>query len=81
MLVCSTQLFSRSHTRKHPVDPPEHLERSVGLRPSGGAADALARLFCNVTGGTEGVLKYAVRPGRGYAHKPKEKCQKQYFDT
>eukprot|EP00966_Prymnesium_polylepis_P106843 2473693-Prymnesium_polylepis.1 len=33
-LACSTQLFSRSHPRKHPAEPPEHLERSVGLRPS-----------------------------------------------
>eukprot|EP00966_Prymnesium_polylepis_P004761 109413-Prymnesium_polylepis.1 len=36
MLVCCTQLFSRSHPRKHPADPPEHVERSVGLRPRGG---------------------------------------------
>eukprot|EP00966_Prymnesium_polylepis_P200202 4639530-Prymnesium_polylepis.1 len=28
--------FSRSHPRKHPSDPSEHFERSVGLRPSRG---------------------------------------------
>eukprot|EP00966_Prymnesium_polylepis_P218346 5053799-Prymnesium_polylepis.1 len=46
MLVCSTQLFSRLHPRKHPADPHEHLERSVGLRPSGGRPTALV-LYSN----------------------------------
>eukprot|EP00966_Prymnesium_polylepis_P165906 3834934-Prymnesium_polylepis.1 len=49
--------FSRAHPRKHPTDPPEHLERSVGLRPGRGPragargaadGDALARMFCFV---------------------------------
>eukprot|EP00966_Prymnesium_polylepis_P081206 1881265-Prymnesium_polylepis.1 len=36
-VVCrSTQCFPRSHPRKHLADPPEHLERSVGLRSSRG---------------------------------------------
>ena len=54
MLVCSTQLFSRSHPRKHPADPPEHLERSVGLRPSGGRPTRSRACFV-ITGGAEGV--------------------------
>ena len=53
-LVCSTQLFSRSHPRKHPADPPEHLERSVGLRPSGGRPTRSRACFV-ITGGGEGV--------------------------
>ena len=58
MLVCSTQLFSRSHPRKHPADPPEHLERSVGLRPSGGRPTRSRACFV-ITGGTEGVYAHA----------------------
>ena len=53
-LVCSTQLVLRSHPRNHPSDPPEHLERSVGLRPSRGRPSALAGMFL-ITGGGEGV--------------------------
>ena len=54
MLVCSTQRFSRSHPRKHPADPPEHLERSVGLRPSGGRPTRSRACFV-ITDGAEGV--------------------------
>eukprot|EP00966_Prymnesium_polylepis_P237475 5492248-Prymnesium_polylepis.1 len=43
----STDFFSRQHPREHSADPPEHLERSVGLSPQTepGAAYALTGMF------------------------------------
>eukprot|EP00966_Prymnesium_polylepis_P102932 2384389-Prymnesium_polylepis.1 len=45
--------FSRSHPRKNPADPPEYLERSMGVRPSGGRPTRSRACFV-ITGGAEG---------------------------
>eukprot|EP00966_Prymnesium_polylepis_P134662 3112215-Prymnesium_polylepis.1 len=53
-------LFSRSRPRKHPADPPEHLERSVGIRPSRGRPTRSRACFV-ITGGREGVKPVEYR--------------------